>query len=256
MLSGYLKKAYLMKSKACCFTCTTSLHSDLNSSNITDMHKRYYRGEVSATLVVAITLGVLFVVSSVFGAFTFARKQDLQTSVDKKIAEAVEVAKKQEASKKELEFAEKEKQPTRQFQGDPTYGQITFSYPKTWSGLTNPSASTPVNATFHPILIPSSGVSDSFSYALKVRVTNQNYDKTLESYKSSIKSGKLTAMPYRAKLVPSILGTRLDGEVDSRKVGSMVILPLRDKTIFIYSESKEFASDFDNIVLESLTFVP
>lgn len=129
------EKAYLMRGKACCFTCTTSLHSDLNSSNITDMHKRYYRGEVSATLVVAITLGVLFVVSSVFGAFTFARKQDLQTSVDKKIAEAVEVAKKQEASKKELEFAEKRNSLHGSFKATQPMARLLSLIPKPGAAL-------------------------------------------------------------------------------------------------------------------------
>ncbi len=39
-------------------------------------------------------------------------------------------------------------------------------------------------------------------------------------------------------------------------VGAAVYLPLRDRTIRIYSESPEFLKDFNDIIVPSITFVP
>ena len=40
------------------------------------------------------------------------------------------------------------------------------------------------------------------------------------------------------------------------QTGAMLIIPVRDKTLQIYTESSDYLSDFNNIVLPSLTFVP
>lgn len=220
------------------------------------MHKRFRSGDVSAALILAITFGILFISVAVLSAILFSSKNDLQKNVDSKVAAAVDIAKKEEDQIKSAEFAELEKQPNRQFQGDATYGLVTFSYPKTWSALTNETSSSPVSSIFHPISIPASGNSNNFSYALNVRVTNQGYDKTIDSYKNSVKNGKLTSVPFRAKNVPNVVGTRFEGEIAVNKQGSIVVLPLRDKTIFLWTEGKDYLGDFNNTVLESLTFVP
>jgi len=36
----------------------------------------------------------------------------------------------------------------------------------------------------------------------------------------------------------------------------MILLPLRDKTLKISTESQQFVGDFDNIILANLKFVP
>jgi hypothetical protein len=70
----------------------------------------------------------------------------------------------------------------------------------------------------------------------------------------------------RAYVPPKMQGTAnvtagayLSGQVntnDQTQRGNMVIMKVRDKTLEIYSESNDFAKDFNDVVLGSLTFVP
>jgi hypothetical protein len=53
-----------------------------------------------------------------------------------------------------------------------------------------------------------------------------------------------------------VVGSRIDGEINLGQKDSMILLPVRDKTIKISTESQEFMGDFNDIVLANLKFVP
>jgi len=46
----------------------------------------------------------------------------------------------------------------------------------------------------------------------------------------------------------------VNGQIEPNKTVSMVILPLRDKTIEISTQGDQFRSDFTNNILPNLTF--
>jgi len=48
----------------------------------------------------------------------------------------------------------------------------------------------------------------------------------------------------------------LVGQIINGKKGSMVMFPLRDKTLKVWTEADQFVGDFNNSVLPNLTFVP
>jgi hypothetical protein len=48
----------------------------------------------------------------------------------------------------------------------------------------------------------------------------------------------------------------LSGQIAQQQKGTMVILPLRDKTLEVWTESDAYLSDFKNYVLPNLTFSP
>ena len=45
--------------------------------------------------------------------------------------------------------------------------------------------------------------------------------------------------PFAAAKVPSVVGVRVDGQINSLKTGTMIVLPLRDKTIELWTEAQE-----------------
>jgi hypothetical protein len=53
-----------------------------------------------------------------------------------------------------------------------------------------------------------------------------------------------------------VTGVRVDGQIADNIQGSMIILPLRDKTQEIWTESNSFLPDFNNNILPNLTFSP
>jgi hypothetical protein len=52
------------------------------------------------------------------------------------------------------------------------------------------------------------------------------------------------------------LGVRLDGTIAENVKGSVILLPLRDKTIRIMTQSATYVADFDKFVVPSISYNP
>lgn len=214
------------------------------------------RGAVDVWLILFIVTMLLFVSTLGFGIWAFSSRQDYKNNVDEKIAAAVKVAEKQTSDKKDVEFVEKEKLPLREYKTPSTYGSISINYPKTWSAsVSEGTGSIPIDGFFHPNFVPH--IATKTAYALRVQVSEQPYETEMRSLESKVKSGKVTVAPYNApKVGASVLGSIAVGEINPGQKVTMVLFPLRDKTIKISTESEQFVKDFTDSILANLTFVP
>lgn len=191
-----------------------------------------------------------------FGVWAFAERHDYKNNVDQKIQAAVTVAEQEQQSRLETEFLEREKSPVKTYKGPSAYGSVSFEYPKTWSGyvIEKDRGSEQIDGYFFPHIVPD--VKSETAYALRVQVVDKQYADVVKSYSSDVKSGDLKLKAYQAPNVENVAGSRIVGEVETGKRGELIVLPLRDKTLLIWTESKDFNKDFNKIVLKSLTFVP
>ena len=211
------------------------------------------RGGISVIL--AGVFGLLSVLLLVFGVWAFSERSTYKNDVDKIVADEVAIAKQAAETAKDAEFVELEKAPNRTYTGSETYGSFQFSYPKTWSLYEEEGRSGSVLSVYgFPGIVP--GTSSDRQYAIRLEITSKTYDSELSAIQRDIESGKVTADAYRPDRLPDVLGTRVSGEIQTGINGSMVLLPLRDKTIKIYTESSEFLGDFTNIVLPSINYIP
>lgn len=213
--------------------------------------------------VVSVGLPVFLIIALVgaliFGGWAFMGRQDFKTNSDKKIAAAVDSAKKTQADELQKAFAEQAKLPYKTYKGPTTYGSVTFDYPKTWSGYVDESASSePINGYFYPGILP--GLQSKASYALRVELIDTDYSSVLAQRDSQVKDGSVRASAYIPSKMVGVTnvqtGTRLDGALDSGTNGSMIIVKVRDKTLTVYTQSNDFLNDFNGTVLPSLTFAP
>lgn len=204
-----------------------------------------------------------FIVSTVFttifaGLFVWAYlgMTGFKNNVDQKVAAANKIAVAQESQRKDNEFLEAEKSPSKTFRGSDTFGGITFKYPKTWSGYVEETGkgSTPLDGYFHPGVVPD--LKGNAAFALRVKVIDKSYAVYVKNFDAKIKQGKLTAKAFAVKSQPDVVGLRIDGEVNTGQNNHMIVLPLRDKTIEISTEADQFEGDFENFVLASLNFIP
>ncbi len=218
------------------------------------MRRHNQSGFASLPIIVSVLMTCLFVIMSIVSVVIFVSRQDYKNNSDAKAEQAAASAVKIAEDKKDIDFATKEKSPVKTYAGSPTYGTVVFDYPKTYSGYVVSNDSTPLKGIFYPNVVP--GDDTSTAYALRVEVVNTAYDSLAKSFDSDVKSGRLTAKPFRAVKVPTTLGLRLDGQIDTKKQGTIVLIPLRDKTLKIWTESTQFRGDFDTYVLPSLSFVP
>lgn len=211
-------------------------------------------GILNVLLIPVIILTLLVAGLGGFAAWSYTKYQDYKNNVDKKIDVAVADAKLKQQKELEVEFLEREKQPTRKFSGPEELGTVGVSYPKTWSVYVNRDGKTSNNfeAYFNPGVVQP--VADRENHdALRITIQQRSYADILRTFDPQIKKGELKASPIKLQ---SGEGMRLDGKFDKTTEGAMVLFALRDKTVQVYTESKEFVADFDKIVLPTLTFIP
>lgn len=218
----------------------------LNQSGLVDVYAILFG---MSTILLLMALG--------FGGWAFVERQDYKNNVDQKVAQAIDVALADQKILLDAEAAERAKSPYEQYTTPAEFGSVKIVYPRTWSAHVNesPGASVPVNAYFNPGYVPATNANESF--ALRLQVSNQTADQLLTNYQSSITQGTAIANAFVAKNVPGASsGWKIDGDIAPNRKGSIVLIPLRDKTISIWTESEAYSADLTNIVLENLTFSP
>lgn len=206
------------------------------------------RGAIDGKLVALFGLVALVIAMSSVAAWAYMNYQEQKTNVDSKIALAVATAKKEQADSDEAKFAEREKEPNRDFAGPDDYGRLTFKYPKTWSVYVASDANADGDeyaAYLNPIVVPPVDRSDTQQYALRVRIEQVAYDEKLVSYRTLIEDGELKSQPVSAN---GHDGTRLDGNFSEDIRGSAVLFKIRDKTVTVQTDADTFKPDFEKII--------
>ncbi len=208
-------------------------------------------------LLIPLIVSVVFLFGVLgFGLWAYSSRQDYKDNTDEKITAAVEVAKKETATEKDNEFIEREKRPLKDYQGPSAFGGVEISYPKTWAGYVDDSGrgGNGIDAYFHPNFVPATNSDTNF--ALRVQVSDRSFDTELERLETSVRQGKLTSRPFQPARVNGVTGMRFEGEVERDKQGILVLLPLRDKTLKIWTEAEQYRTDFESIILQEFTFEP
>lgn len=215
-------------------------------------------GSGRKTFIIALLLLAL-IGSLVFGFWAYRTGQDYKNNADKKAAAAVAAAEVSQKAQLKAQFDAETKKPYRSYKGPATYGGVAFNYPKTWSAyIDETNSSTPVNGYFHPDFVPA--LQGETDLALRTELVSSSYASVLSQFDSQVKSGKLKASAYLPPKMSGVAGvqpgTKLEGALSSTQNGSMVILKIRDKTLRMSTQSLDYNSDFNDIILASLTFTP
>ncbi len=224
---------------------------------------QYFSSHSSRKTLVIIILSFMLVAAIAFGAWAFSGRQNYKNNSDKNAQAAVRVAEQQLTTQLQAQFAQQSKQPYKTFAGSPTYGSVTFSYPKNWSAYVDTTQSSePINGYFYPDTVP--GAQSNSAFALRVELVTTDYSQILQQLNGQVTQGQLTAKAYVPPKMQGVAnvttGTYFTGQINNSQGqpanGAMVVIRVRDKTLEIYTESTDFKSDFDNVVLSSLKFTP
>lgn len=226
------------------------------------MLKRDERGSVAIDAIAAILL-VLLVATGIFAAISYKDKQHYKKDVDQIVATAVTNAKQQQTAADQVTFAAQSKLPYKTFTGPVALGSISFHYPKSWSAYVDQTGSNnPIEGYFYPGVVP--GLTSGTAFALRVELVTDDYTSVIQQLTNQSQAAPKAAayVPSKMKKVANVQpGTLFTGAIaqDSQGnslSGQMLVIPVRDKTLEISTQSADFTADFDNTVLSSLTFQP
>jgi hypothetical protein len=209
------------------------------------IYRQQERGAVTGSLIAAIILGVFTIGFAGTTIWAYLSYSEQKTDVDAKIDLAKAEAKKTQADEDEKKFSEREKEPRREFVGPEDYGRVVFDYPKTWSAYVAKDASKggQYEAYLNPVTVPA--VSSTQQFALRVVISEQDYDKVLATYEGLIKKGDLKSSTVS---VDGQNGTRIDGSFTKDIRGAAVFYKIRDKTLIIQTDADIFKPEFENII--------
>jgi len=212
------------------------------------MSHRTYKNEqggISGSMVAIIGLSLLVVAAGSAAIWAYMNYTEQKTNIDGKIEVAELNARKDEAEKEAEKFAQREKEPNRQFVGPDDYGRLTFNYPKTWSAYVarDTSRGGTYEAYMNPVTVPP--VSSTQQYALRILIEERDYDQTVKTYESLVKKGDLRTSAVSAN---GHSGTRLDGSFTKDIRGAAVIYKIRDKTLTLRTDADTFKPDFENVI--------
>jgi len=211
------------------------------------------RGATTPMAIPMIILSVVVVIMTVIAIWSYSQYTSQKNNVDSLVDDAIIEAQDDLKSELQVEFDEKEKSPLKSYKGSEALGTVSIKYPKTWSAyiLEKETGSTPINGYFHPGYVPN--IKSDTAFALRLRLVDDTFEDEVDNYNKRVKNGDLKSKPIK---ISGEDGIRLDGQISKSRKGVVVLLPLRDKTIILSTESTDFVKDFNNIVLENLTFIP
>lgn len=214
-----------------------------------------------AGLMITVVLILSLIGSLGFGIWAFSSREDYKNNSDQKSAAAVEVALAKQQEELKVQFDEAAKSPFETYSGPSTAGSVKVVYPRTWSAYVTEEvqSQSPVNGYFHPGFVPKTiGGADVVAFALRLEVSNQSYSQVMQQYESYVKQGSINAQPVTLANVPGSVGTLFKGAIVpgvTKIDGTMLIMPIRDKTLRIWTESNSaYGSDFENTILPNLDF--
>jgi hypothetical protein len=211
----------------------------------TTLKHKHESGAISGSLIAIILLGILFLAAGSVAIWAYMNYNDQKTNVDGKVNLAVAEARKDQADIESAKFAEREKEPNRQFVGPDDYGRLTFDYPKTWSVYVAKDVTEGGSylAYLNPVTVPP--VSEKQQFSLRVTIEQNDYDKVLKTYDAVVKKGDLRSSGFSTN---GNTGIRFDGNFTKDIRGSAVILKVRDKTVTLRTDADTFKPDFENII--------
>lgn len=180
----------------------------------------------------------------------FVQASQIRSNAQAEQDRAVAAANEELQEKLQAEFKTTLESDTSNFVGPDVLGRVTFTYPKTWSVFveTKGTNSIPLDVTMHP-----NAITDTTpAFALRVQVIEEAYAEQVAEYNRSVEKGELTAKPVTYS---EQNGIRFDGLLEDDVQGSVVLLPLRDKTLLLQTESNNYQQVF-TAILTSLNYVP
>ncbi len=208
------------------------------------------------SLVVMILEFAVIVALAVFSYTTYLSRQDYKNNVDSKIAAAVAVAKNQQGQVDATNYANQAKYPLANYTGPSDYGSISVNYPKTWSAYVDTTSNNYlVDGYFNPNYVPSIN-SQTMPFSLRVQIINQPYSTTMNNFSSLQQNGLIKVSAYSLPKVPQVVGVMITGQIVNNLSGTMVVLPLRNETLEIWTIGQNYISDFNNIILPDFSFSP
>lgn len=214
------------------------------------------QGSINPLLVPLILVSAALIAVSFLGYKQYQSAQDYKNNVDQKVSVAVSKAVDKQKTIDVNDAAVAARSPIKTYNGPSDFGSVKIGYPRDWSlYVQTGDGSTPLDGYGQPNVVVDNK-NQNIAHALRFKVLNQNYSDALNNFKSLAQSGTVKVKIYQPVNIKGVSGVIVTGQIDQNVTGTMVILPLRNTTFEIYTESNQYLGLFDKYILPNFSFKP
>lgn len=201
---------------------------------------------------IAIGVGVLAVVLLITTLVFASKSSKLAAESSSQYNKGMEAGKKQQKEADIVAFNKELTSSTRTYEAPTINGGFQLSYPKAWSLSVDSNSATPVDGFVNPGFVTLT----SPEQALRFTLINTPYETTKKSYDNDMKGNGSKRSDVT---VSGIKGVQYVGKINDKSkeaVGTVTIVPLRDKTMLIQTDSNKLYSDPYAQMLQTAKLVP
>ena len=200
---------------------------------------------------------VLLVFVSIFAVMQTSNASNAKSTLNQQIAAAVTKAQTAQQTIDTANFQKQSESPYLSYNGPAIFGSLSFNYPRNWSGYvlgaSDSTQTSLLDGYFYPGILTSVDDTSATNFAFRVNISSSDYATTLGGLTTDPTTVKI--VPYSLPNVPSVIGTKLTGQLGNNKTGTMIVLPLRGQTLELFTEGGSYGAEFDKI-LSSVKFTP
>lgn len=210
-------------------------------------------GEANLLVVMIIVLCLVVAGLGGLSLYYYSRMHTAVTTVEEQKQEAAGIAKEEQKKQDEADFIEREKEPYRLYEAPAVLGPVRVEFPKTWNvyAAEDEKASLQLDVFMYPGVVRAEK-STTDAYAFRLQLSRRLYPDTVAQYQKQVDKAVLNA---QAVEISGIKGIRYNGQFKDNANGSIILLPIRDKTLLVWTESQVYIADF-NQILTKVVFSP
>lgn len=209
--------------------------------------------------IIAIILGVIILIMVGVGAWLANKASVNDKALNEKYQAGISEGRSIQKSEDRKEVREATENPFRTYKAPNQYGGFEVSFPKNWSLAIDSTSSAPIIGLSHPDLVDIKN--DNF--ALRFTLDNMKFTDTQKKYDRFMKESKRNLESSSTK-VSGIDAIRYTGDIETtssdpskrKKVGTIVIVPVRDKTLIFQTDSNENYLNYLNEILSKVKIYP
>lgn len=165
---------------------------------------------------------------------------------EQQLTVAVSEARRLQREEDQARFDEERQSPYRRYEAPDIYGDITVRFPKNWNLYVQDDSekATEIDLYMNPDFIRIQAGVDTV-YAFRMQLNDELFDEQNQNFAEAARDGDLKASSIT---VSGLEGVLYDGEIAKGHEGLLAVLPYRDKTLVLWTESRQYADEFTQIL--------
>ncbi|MDP4038539.1 MAG: hypothetical protein Q8P54_01045 [bacterium] len=206
-------------------------------------------------IVLLVLILIMLGISIWFGYRAFINQKDLDSKYQAGVSDGRSIQKSEDRAlaKKETE------NPYRTYKAPNAYGGFEVSFPKNWSLTIDSTTTDPIIAYAHPDDVDIKSDKFALRFILEnaqFAVTKIKFDKQTKEAKRNFTAAATKVSGIDAVRYTGILESKTNDPKETKKIGTVVIVPVRDKTLIFQTDSNENYLNYFNEILSRVKIFP